>query len=290
MRLLKDGFGYLEAPRWRNGFLWFSDLKSKLVYRMNDDGEIEETWQIPKTPSGLGFASDNSLLVVSMDDSQLLRISGNEMTMFADLASISIHPNDMAVDASGRAYISQFGYDLFGGAAPTSCGVIVVEPNGHCRIEGEGLIFPNGLAFTQDGRTLIVAESFGYRLSAFDVSDDGKLGPRRDFKVFNDPDKDVLDGLCLDIEGGVWVACPFAGEFRRVLDGGQVADRIAPETGGKYCVACTLGGHDMKTLFLLIADTDVDRLANNWDSTARIETLRVDVPGFSSVKPLKRTG
>ncbi|MGR8918898.1 MAG: SMP-30/gluconolactonase/LRE family protein [Gammaproteobacteria bacterium] len=281
MRCLADGFGYLEGLRWHRGALWFSDIKQRQVVRMSVDGRVERTWAVPARPSGLGFTRAGAVLVVSMEDARLVRLEGDAQHTVARLGALAAHPNDMVVDASGRAYISQFGYDLFGGAEPRPCGVVVVEPGGGARIEGGGLTFPNGLGITADGGTLIVAESFGYRLSAFPVESRGGLGARRDFAVFDDPARDVLDGLCVDAEDGVWVACPFAGEFRRVVEGGEVTDRLSPGEGGDYCVACTLGGADGRTLFMAVADTDVERLADDWDSSARIMTADVTVPGIA---------
>jgi sugar lactone lactonase YvrE len=281
IELVKDGFGYLEAARWSRGALWFSDIKQKRIHRMSPTGETATVATIPTTPSGLGFAPDGSVLAVSLDDSKLWRFSGGELKEVADLSSLAFHTNDMAVDRQGRAYVTQFGYDLFGGAAPMPCGLVVVQPDGTAVVSGEGLIFPNGVAISADGGTLVVAESFGYRLSAFDLrSADGLLGRKRIFADFGDPNVDVVDGICMDAAGGVWVGCPFAGEFRRVVEGGRVTDRIVPEVGGRYCVACALGGEDLRTLYLLVADTDVERLGKGWDSTASVQAVRVEVPGF----------
>ena len=280
MQILKDGFGYLEGARWYDGSLWFSDIKEKTVYRMSEDGEIEHRWRVAARPSGLGFSPAGDLLVVSMEDSRLLKISREDSTMIADLSDIAIHPNDMAVDRAGRAYISQFGFDLFGGGAPATCGVLVVEADGETRIQGSDLTFPNGLAITANGKQLVVAESFGGRLSVFDIHDNGDLGPRRDFAVFGDPAADVPDGLCLDANDAVWVGCPFAGEFRHINSNGEIIDRVIPKGDGTYCVACALGGADGRTLFMLVADTDVDRLANDWDSSAWVATTRVETPGI----------
>ena len=280
-----DGLGYLEAARWYRGALWFSDIKHRTIHRMDASGALEAVATVPTRPSGLGFEPDGSVLVISLEDSRLLRVVGDGLEEVADLAPVSYHPNDMAVDREGRAYISQFGYDLFGGGPPAPTGLIVRHPDGRIEPAGEGLTFPNGVALSQDGRTLVTAESFSSprtRLTAFDVRSDGSLGGQRVFAEFGAPDVDVIDGICMDAEGAVWVGCPFAGEFRRVLDGGEVTDTIAvPPAGGNYCVDCVLGGDDLRTLFLLVADTDVQRLGDDWDSTARVEAVRVDVPGVT---------
>src|SRR5690606_23567364 len=111
-----------------------------------------------------------------------------------------------------------------------------------------------------------------------DIAPDGSLSNQRVFADFSDDENNVLDGLCMDAEGAVWVGMPFAGEFRRVLDGGTVTDVVKPAGKGTYCVDCMLGGDDGRTLFLLVADTNVERMANDWDSEASIQTLMANVP------------
>jgi len=282
--VVADGLGYLEAARWHGGALWFSDIKHRTIHRMAAGGGLEAFATVPARPSGLGFEPDGSVLVISMEDSRLMRVRDGELEEVADLGPVSHHPNDMAVDREGRAYISQFGFDLFGGGPPETTGLLVRHPDGRIEAGGEGLTFPNGVALSQDGRTLVTAESFSAprtRLTAFDVRDDGSLAGQRVFAEFGSPQEDVVDGICMDAEGAVWVGCPFAGEFRRVVEGGTVTDTIAiPTDGGNYCVDCVLGGEDLRTLYLLVADTDVVRLGNDWDSTARVEAVRVDVPGI----------
>jgi sugar lactone lactonase YvrE len=281
--VIAEGLGYLEAARWHDGALWFSDIKHRTVHRLRPGGELERVVEVPARPSGLGFDADGSLLLISMEDEKLLRLRGGALEEVADLGAVAMHPNDRAVDREGRAYISQFGYDLFGGGPPVGTSLVVRHPDGSVATCGEDLVFPNGVALSGDGRTLVTAESFHAprtRLTAFDVEADGALTNQRVFAEFGGPDTDVLDGICLDAEGAVWVGCPFAGEFRRVARGGEVTDVIAiPPEGGNYCVDAVLGGDDLRTLYMLIADTDVERLGDDWDSSARIEVTRADVPG-----------
>ena len=283
--VVADGLGYLEAARWYDGALWFSDIKNHTVHRLPSGGQLETVVEVAARPSGLGFEPDGTLLLISMEDEKLMRLRDGTLEEVADLGAVSMHPNDMAVDGEGRAYVSQFGYDLFGGGDPVGTSLVVRHPDGRVDNYGEDLVFPNGVALSADGRTLVTAESFHAphtRLTAFDVEEDGALTNQRVFAEFGGPDTDVLDGICMDAEGAVWVGCPFAGEFRRVAPGGEVTDVIAiPPEGGNYCVDAALGGPEMRTLYLLIADTDVVRLGNDWDSTARVETVEVDVPGVA---------
>jgi sugar lactone lactonase YvrE len=282
--VLADGLGYLEAARWHDGALWFSDIKNHTVQRLPLGGELESVVHVPARPSGLGFDADGSLLLISMEDERLLRLTDGELAKVAELGPVTMHPNDMAVDREGRAYISQFGYDLFGGGEPVGTSLVVRHPDGRVEQCGSDLIFPNGVAISHDGRTVVTAESFGApntKPTTLDVQPDSSLAGQRVLAGFGPPDTDVLDGICMDVEGGVWVGCPFVGEFRRVDATGTVTDVIAiPPEGGNYCVDAVLGGEDMLTLYMLIADTDVVRLGNDWDSTARVEAVQVEVPGF----------
>lgn len=276
-QILASGFGYLEAARWHGGALYFSDIKHRKVFRMAPDGAAHVVLELPQRPSGLGWAADGAMLVVGMEDNSLKRVSpGGEILASRDLSGHAIHANDMAVDGAGNAYVTQFGYDLFGHAPPEPTSIVRIDAAGTVSAQGGGLLFPNGIAFSPDGRTLVVAESFAYRLTAFDVAPDGNLTNQRLFAQFGDPARDVPDGLCIDSAGAVWVAMPFAGEFWRVEDGGTITDRVKPAPGtGTYCVDCILGGEDGRTLFLLVADTDVERLGNDWDSTATVQAVTV---------------
>jgi len=278
-KVVKEGFGYLEAARWRDGYLYFSDIKNRKVHRMRPNGDLETVLTVPQRPSGLGWTADGDMLVIGMEDNTLNRVGKDgRIEASTDLNGSVLHANDMAVDPKGRAYVTQFGYDLFNHAPPAATHVTSIAPDGAIAHFGSGLVFPNGISISADGRRLIVAESFGYRLNAFDIAPDGSLSNQRIFADFGDDENNVLDGLCIDAEGAVWVAMPFAGEFRRVLDGGTVTDVVKPTGKGTYCVDCVLGGDDGRTLFLLVADTNVERMANDWDSEASIQTLIAEVP------------
>jgi sugar lactone lactonase YvrE len=104
------------------------------------------------------------------------------------------------------------------------------------------------MVVTPDNRTLIVAESFKSRLTAFDIAPDGSLSNRRVWAQLGQGG----DGICLDADGAIWTPASDAGKpcCERVREGGQVLDRIElPE----FCFACTLGGQDGRTLFMLVA-------------------------------------
>ena len=272
-RKIADGLVFGEGPRWRNGKLYVSDMHAGRVVTVDLDGRIEEVARVPERPSGLGWLPDGRLLIVSRDESQLVTLEGGGLKSYCDLAPYcSSTPNDMVVDERGRAYVGNFGFDLNSGEDPKPAELVLVE-DGRARVVARDLSFPNGTVITPDGRSLIVAETFGAVLTAFDIETDGSLSGRRTYAEV--PEK-TPDGICLDAEGGVWISSFLTGEYLRVREGGEVTHRIF--TGGDPAVACMLGGPDRKTLFMLTSDTDIERLAKS-DSRCRIEVAEVDVPG-----------
>lgn len=272
--ILLDGLIFLEGPRWYDGKLWFSDMFAGQVRTVDLSGNTDVVAEVAERPSGLGFLPDGRLLIVSMQNGQLLRLDRTGLTTVADLSGLAVgSPNDMVVDTHGRAYIGHFGYNLFGGEEPRPASLLLVTPDGQVREVADGLEFPNGTVISPDGKTLIVAETFGRRLTAFSIAADGGLSERRVFAQF---DEETPDGICLDARGGVWVSSFESGEFVRVEDGGTITDRIP--VPGKRAVACALGGPQRQTLFLLTAETTLEDLAQG-QSIGRIETVRVDTPG-----------
>lgn len=284
----EGGLGYLEAARWHRGALWFSDLTRRKVCRLSADGFLEDVAGVPGRPSGLGFDPDGQPMVVSMEDGRLLRLGSGGLEELADLRAVAFNPNDMAVDLEGRAYITPQGYEY--GSDPVGVSLIIRHADGRIDRGGEDLVFPNGIAITGDEQTLIVAESFRTpqtRLTAFDITAHGMLINQRVFAQFGPTDTDTVDGITVDSEGAVWAAFPWAGEFRRVREGGEITDviRIEADTatypdGGNFAVDAVLGGPAMRTLYLLISDTSPKRLRNDFEAVGRIEAIEVEVPGI----------
>jgi len=272
-RVLIDGLRFPEGPRWHDDRFWFSDMHDGKVLAASIDGDCETIVEVAEDPSGLGWLPDGRLLVVSMRDRRLLRLDPDGLTEVADLSGLAtFHCNDMVVDAQGRAYVGNFGFDLTAGEKPISANLILVHPDGRSEVAASDLQFPNGAVITPDGRTLIVGESFGARLTAFDVAEDGSLSGRR---VWAEVEGGVPDGICLDEEGAIWVASPVGkGGVLRVREGGEVLDRIAVEHDA---FACMLGGPDRKTLFICTAaSSDPSKTANR---LGRIEVVDVAVAG-----------
>jgi len=219
-------------------------------------------------PSGLGFRPDGTLLIVSTEHRTLLAYDGETVDTKADLSRLApAGLGDMVVDHHGRAYI---------GSQARQGGVILrVDPDDTVSVVATDLEFPNGMAITPEG-TLIVAESTGRRLTAYHVDADGGLSDRR---VFADGLDGPPDGICLDAEGGVWVAMTLAHQFERIVDGGRVTHRI--DVGGRAAIACMLGGAAGRTLFMVTSsDAYPERLVGTRSS--RIDTTIVDTPGVDS--------
>ena len=269
---LLDGLSFSEGPRWHQGRLWFSDMYQGQVMAVDLEGKVEIICHVENEPSGLGFLPDGRLLVVSMQDRRLLRLDGSELVEVADLsAHATFHCNDMLVDGQGRAYVGNFGYDLHGGAELVPAKLVRVDPDGSVHVAADELRFPNGTALTPDGKTLIIGETFGACLTAFDVAPDGALSNRR---LWAQLQAAVPDGICLDAEGCVWVASPVGHKVLRVREGGEVTQQIDIET---EAFACMLGGPERKTLFICTAATSDPNQRDQ--RTSRIETVEVGVPG-----------
>jgi sugar lactone lactonase YvrE len=271
--LLIDGLRFPETPRWHDHKLWFSDMVARKVMTADLNGHTEIITQVPKGPSGLGWLPDGRLLVVSITDRRLMRLEPDgKLVEAADLSSLAtFNCNDMVVDEQGRAYVGNFGYDALGGKPFAPATLILVLPDGAARIVAENMAFPNGTVITPDGQTLIVAESRGQCLTAFDISPDGSLSGRRTWARLEE--KALPDGICLDADGAVWVTSPSTGEILRVHEGGKVSRRIR---GKKPAFACMLGGPGRLTLFLCTA---ISAESFRGKDSGQIETIRVDVPG-----------
>ncbi len=262
-RVLTEGVYFGEGPRWRAGRLWFSDFFAHAVKSVSLAGDLRTEFEIDDRPSGLGWMPDGSMLIVSMQKRQVLRRSSDgKIGVHADLSGIaSFHCNDMVVDAAGRAFVGNFGFDLDAEMVARGVDSVIadhptaklacVSPDGTARVAAGDLHFPNGSVITPDGKTLIVGETLGGALTAFDLGSDGSLSNRR---VWATTWPRVPDGIALDANGAIWIANPIAPECALIAEGGAVLEVIDT---GEPCYACMLGGDDGRTLFMLTAPTSI---------------------------------
>jgi sugar lactone lactonase YvrE len=291
-QLVSRGHSFLECPRWANGTLYASDFFTGEVLNWAD-GSPRPVVQIPGQPAGLGWTPDGDLLVVSMLDRRLLRWDGDALHEVADLSDAAAwHCNDMLVDGQGRAYIGNFGWDEQTDPVIKSTSLHRVDPNGQITEACTGVVCPNGMELTADGATLLIAETFAARISAFDVAIDGTLSNRRVWAAFSSHEFETLDeafaagvvlpdGIALDSAGGLWVADCVGRGVSRVLEGGEVTDFVS--TGDMSAVAVALGGPDLRTLFICCS------LPYPYDSghprdqrAATMRSIEVAVPGIAS--------
>jgi sugar lactone lactonase YvrE len=240
-----EGLGFPEDPRWHNGKLWFSDMEAGAVMTSDLEGSTTRIVEVKGTPSGLGWSPDGDLLVVSMSDRRLLKLAGKELEEVANMWELaSFHCNDMVVNKQGRAYIGNFGFDFESLDTFAPGEIITVSPEGRAEVAADNLAFPNGMVITLDGKTLIVSETLGECLTAFDIKEDGSLTGRRTWARLEGM---TPDGITLDAEGAVWVASPVSGGVFRVHEGGRITQLVSVST---QAYSCTLGGNDLKTLLI----------------------------------------
>lgn len=269
-----DGLAFPECPRWRDGALYFSDMHDGVVWRLTPAGHADRILELPTFPAGLGWLPDGTLQIVSMRDRRVLRMTKTGLVTAADLSSIVPHyTNDMVIDGDGRAYIGNFGFDLNGGESPRSTVLLSVAPDGAVSIAAEDLMFPNGAVIAPDGRTLLIAESFGARITAFTIAPGGALSNRRVFATLGGL---YPDGICLDAEGAIWVSCAGGHKVIRVTASGAIAEEIPFPDRDAY--ACMLGGEDRRDLYICTARGHLPDRTTKLRS-GRIEVLRVAVPG-----------
>ncbi len=268
---LLTGLAFGESPRWHNDRLWFSDWSAQEIIAVDLQGKSEVIAHVQSFPFCIDFMPDQRLLVVSASERRLLRREPDgSLVTHADLSGLSDKPwNEIVVDGRGNAYLNNIGFDFPEGQF--ALGIIaLVTPDGAVRQVADGIAFPNGMIVTPDNTTLIVAESYANRLTAFDIAADGSLSNRRVWAELGDG---VPDGICLDAENAIWYADVPNKRCVRVREGGEVLQTIELDRG---CFACALGGADKRTLFMVATEW---RGSDDMAGEARTgQVLMVDAP------------
>ncbi len=281
-----EGISFGECPRWHEGRLWYSDFYQGTVSSAGVDGDVRVEVGVPTGPAGLGWLPDGRLLLVVRKERTVLRLERDgTLVAHADLKpAATFHGNDMVVDRHGHAFVGNFGFDLdrfieekgllalIEDPGPPTTPLIRVDPDGSTHVAATDISFPNGTVITPDGKTLIIAETIGARLTAFDLAPDGTLGGRR---VWASLPWCAPDGICLDAEGRVWVANAIGPECLLVAEGGEIIDRVATS---QTCFACMLGGPEGNTLYTVTAPISTEAVVST-TFAGRIEQTEVDVPG-----------
>ena len=269
-RVLLSDVVFGESARWHDDRFWFSDWGAGEVVAVDGAGNREVVVRLPTFPFSLDWLPDGRLLIVS-SALQRMEPDGSLVTQ-GDLAHLGSAWNELVVDSRGNAYVNQAGFDLMAGAEPTSGTIALVTPDGAARQVADGVWFPNGMAITPDDSTLIVAESYRNRLTAFDIDRDGELTNRR---VWADLGTGVPDGICLDAEGAVWYADVPNRHCVRVREGGEVVETVALDRG---CFSCALGGADGRTLFIVATQWRGPEHMFQGERTGQIVTVDISVP------------
>lgn len=279
LHTLMTGLVFGESPRWGpDGRLWLADWGAQQVVAVDLEGKSDVMVRLhfPSfQPICIDWLPDGRLLIVSASDRLLLRReTDGSLVTYADLTGLShLGFNEIVVDGRGNAYVNGGGFNLMAGEKFAPGIVALVTPDGSARQVADGIAFPNGMAVTPDNATLIVAESYGKRLTAFDIAADGSLSNRR---VWADLGDGVPDGICLDAEGAVWYADVPNKRCVRVRAGGDVLQTIDLDLG---CFACTLGGVDGKTLFMVVREWRGLESTADAARTGEVRTLRAPAAG-----------
>ena len=267
--VLMEGIGLGESPRWHNGRLWFSDWVAQELIALDPGGESEVITSVRALPFSIDWLPDGPLLITA--GRELLRMEPDgSLVTHADLSGLSEHGwNEIVVDGRRNAYVNNIDFDMMGGEEPRLGIIAVVTPDGEARQVADGLAFPNGMVVTPDDATLIVAESYEGRLTAFDIADDGGLSNRRVWADLGEGG----DGICMDAEGAIWT--PRVQRCSRVREGGEVLVEIDLD---RFCFACMLGGDDGKTLFMNVSEWNGPAQIGKGPPTGQVLTVEAPAP------------
>ncbi len=276
LQVMMSGITFGESPRWHEGRLWFCDWGAEQLIAVDPEGGSEVIAHVPSFPFCIDWLPDGRLLIVSARQRAVLSLAEDRsLETYADLSGLGERPpgNEIVVDGRGNAYVNGAGFDLMAGEQYAPGIVALVTPDGRAVQVADEIAFPNGMAVTPDNSTLIVAESYGRRLTAFTIAGDGSLSDRR---VWADLGDGVPDGICIDSDGAVWYADVPNQRCARVGQGGEVLAEVVRDRG---CFACMLGGADRTTLFIVAREWHGTEGVAAGAGTGQVLSASVDVPG-----------
>jgi len=271
------GLKFTESPRWCNGKLWFIDIHDKRIKTVDLTGSVATVLELPFIPNAFGLTPVGTIVVGDAFQRRIHRAAGAALQQVADISDITnFCLSDGIVDGKGRLYVGDIGYNFVDPAATPveTCVIVLVGPDGRASVVADKLFFPNGMVITPDGRTLIVGETLGHRLTAFDIQGDGSLTNRRVWAQL--PTSVGPDGICLDAEGAVWCANPEGKDsVVRVREGGEITDRIKVDT---HAYAVMLGGPERRHLFICTSGSH-DPAEIHRNPSASFQVVEANVPG-----------
>jgi sugar lactone lactonase YvrE len=270
--VLLTGLTIGESPRWHDGRLWFSNWGGQEIIAVDEKGESEVMVHIPfkSFPFSIDWLPDGRLLIASGNEQPLLRqeLDGS----LVPHANLSGGYNEIVVDARGNTYLNSAGFNPLLGEKFAPGGITLVTLDGVIRKVAEGIAFPNGMAITENNKTLIIADSYSNQLTAFDIEENGDLANQR---VWAKTGEHHPDGICLDKDGAVWYADVSSKRCVRIQEGGEILDTVEFDRG---CFACMLGGADGKTLYMLAAEWQGMENAGKIKQTGILAATKVKVP------------
>jgi sugar lactone lactonase YvrE len=289
MKRLPLSGDFFEGARWHDSAWWVSDMYGQTVWRIAPDGTGTLMAEMNARPSGLGWLPDGDLLIASVQERRLVRRHGDgSFSTHADVAPYSeFWINDMLVDRLGRAYVGNIGFDPLTGGKIVPTTLCRIDPDGRGAVVATNMLFPNGTVLTRDGKTLIVGESLGNRMTAFTIDVDGGLGNRRVWAQFGPTPTDLTfeamhrlelapDGCAIDREDCVWVADAANRRVCRVAEGGRILSELrTPDHDGIY--ACALGGPNGRTLLICAAPSSAPQDCEG-KRTGALFVHEVDIP------------
>jgi len=272
VQVLMTGLAFGESPRWHDGRLWFSNWGAQEIIAVDLKGKSEVVVRLPfpSFPFSIDWLPDGRLLIISSSDQPLVRQESDGLLV--PHADLSRGFNEIVVDGRGNAYMNGAGFNPLAGEKFAPGIITLVTPDGSAKQVAEGIAFPNGMAITPDTSTLIVADSYGKKLTAFDIADDGGLSKQR---VWADLGEGTPDGICIDAEGTVWYADVPNKRCVRVREGGEVLQTVELDRG---CFACMLGGVDGKTLFMMAAEWNGMENMIGAPRTGQVVTTKAPAP------------
>jgi sugar lactone lactonase YvrE len=276
LQTLLTGLMFGESPRWHEDRLWFANWGARELIAVDLNGKSEVMLRMPEPTFNfsIDWLPNGPLLITSGREGLLRRMEPDgSLVAHADLGSLARGWNEIVVDGRGNTYVNGGGFDLMAGEKFSPGIIALVARDGKVRQVADGIAFPNGMAITADNSTLIIAESYGKRLTAFDIAADGGLTNPR---VWADLKDGVPDGICIDAEGAVWYADVPNKRCVRVREGGVVLETVNVDRG---CFACMLGGADRRTLFIVAAEWRGPAKMADSAPTGQVLTVKAPAPG-----------